>query len=97
MLESTISESLRHAGAEGEALSKYLNAVALTATERANRILAANAGANYAGRMYKRYRLGDKRAGLVLRELGLDPQAMALRGAPGGEAPALQRAAVVAP
>jgi N12 class adenine-specific DNA methylase len=79
-LESTISESLRHAGAEGEALAKYLNAVGFTATERANRILAANAGKAYAERMYKRYRLGDKRAELVLRELGLDPPALTLRG-----------------
>lgn len=79
-LESVINESLRHAGASGEALSTFLRATGFTATERANRIFAANAGASYATRMYRRAVLGDKRAGAALAELGLDATAIRLRG-----------------
>jgi N12 class adenine-specific DNA methylase len=79
-LESVINESLRHAGASGEALSLFLKATGFTATERANRIFAANAGANYVKRMYQRALLGDQRAKAVLADLGLDFGAIRLRG-----------------
>jgi hypothetical protein len=45
------AESLRHAGASSQALSTYLRATRFTITERYNRIFAANADADYAGRL----------------------------------------------
>jgi hypothetical protein len=81
-LESVINESLRHAGASGHLLSQYLKAVGFTPTERANRIFAANAGADYASRLAERLRANpqDGHTARRLAELGLDPRAVALRG-----------------
>jgi hypothetical protein len=82
-LESVLNESLRHAGAEGYALSKFLSAVGFTATERANRICAANAGAAYAARLLAKLKKHptDSHARRRLAELlGIDPAAAIARG-----------------
>ncbi|MFN3326739.1 MAG: hypothetical protein ACK5AZ_24865 [Bryobacteraceae bacterium] len=86
-LELAIQEMMRHAGAgddgfAGEALGKFLRATGFTATERLNRIFAANAGAEYAGRMLRRLRVNprDKRAHAVLGRLGLNPERLLRQG-----------------
>ncbi|MCC7235609.1 MAG: strawberry notch family protein [Bryobacterales bacterium] len=82
-LESVINESLRHAGADGEHLTRFLRAVGFSQTERANRIVAANAGAAYARRLLDQLSKtpGDAHARRRLGELlGVDPAAAIARG-----------------
>jgi N12 class adenine-specific DNA methylase len=79
-LEATLLESMRQAGAPGDALRLFLEASGFTATERANRIFAANAGASYAKRMLARARLNDQRAKRMLAELGIDVAAAMRNG-----------------
>jgi hypothetical protein len=74
-IDSVLNEMTREVGSEWHPLGVYLKAVGFTGTERLNRIFAANAGANYAGRLAKRLRLNpnDKTTRARIEELGIDP------------------------
>lgn len=76
--DSVLNEMTREVGSEWHPLGMYLKAVGFTATERLNRTFAANAGANWAGRMARRLRLNprDTFARQALEELGIDPAAV---------------------
>ena len=71
-LESTLQETARESGA----LSKFLKATGFTATERANRTLAANAGKSYGTRLFKKLLNNpkNKTARRLLEEFGIDPE-----------------------
>ena len=93
-LDSVVQEALRQLGGGATALSTYLRAVQFTRTERLNRVFAANAGANYAGRLLNRLTGkkkqflpdsfspsgGKSRARDMLAELGIDAAAAVKRG-----------------
>ncbi len=96
-LEGVINEMTRYAGAENHALGTFLKAVGFTPTERANRVWAATAGATYLKRMNRLLQRGPRatdrvslsggygRAVKMTQELGIDPEALAKRGAPTGD------------
>lgn len=67
-IEPVLSEAHREFG-DSELMTKYLNATGFSATEQLNRILAANAGKIYLGKLFEGARNGDKRGGRLLREM----------------------------
>lgn len=74
-IDSVLNEMTRAVGSEWHPLGVYLKAVGFSGSERLNRIFAANAGANYAGRLAKRLRINpnDKTTRARMEELGIDP------------------------
>jgi hypothetical protein len=79
-LDSVLHEAMRNTGEDGRALAVFLKL--FTATERANRIVAANSGATWARREFNRLRLNPKNqsAREHLQELGIDVAAALKRG-----------------
>ena len=75
-IDPILHETVRDLAGSSRLLDKYLRATGFNATERANRVFAANAGAAYAQKLAKR---GDKRSREVLAELGLDADAVIAR------------------
>ncbi len=75
-LESVINESLRHAGGGDNVLGKFLRATGFSATERMNRIVAANAGAKYATRLFEdlQRNRNNTRAWDTLEQFGINPE-----------------------
>jgi hypothetical protein len=67
---------MRMAGDDGESLSRFLKYNGFSKSEQLNRIFAANAGAEYSQRMFKRLRLDPKNALArhELKDMGLDPR-----------------------
>jgi hypothetical protein len=68
-IDSLISESLRHSGASGKALTNYLRGIGFAGAERANRVVAANAGLHYANKLVKKATKGSRYAKQALTEL----------------------------
>jgi len=81
-IDPILFETIREVSGNVRMLERYLRAVGFTPTERANRIIAANAGAVYAKRLLNELRLnpGHRRARAGLEELGIDPNAARRRG-----------------
>lgn len=79
-LDSVLHEAMRNTGQDGRALGIFLRL--FTATERANRIVAANSGATWARREFNRLRLNPKNESARdhLAELGIDVAAALKRG-----------------
>ena len=82
IIDPVLHETMREVSGNVRALERYLRAVGFTQTERANRIIAANAGAFYAKRMLQKLRVNPqhRRARAALEELGIDPDAARRRG-----------------
>jgi hypothetical protein len=79
-IEPVLSEAHREFGGS-ELMSKYLNATGFSATEQLNRVLAANTGKIYLGKLFEAARNGDKRGSRLLREfIGIEAADAALRG-----------------
>ena len=76
-IDPILHESVKELADSSRVLDRYLRATGFNATERANRVFAANAGAAYAQKLAKR---GDKRSREVLTELGLDAEEVIARG-----------------
>lgn len=75
-LEATLSETLRDSGAKStEFLERYLRVSGFTASEKMNRVIAANTGAVYAGKLLAVLKKNpkDTRARDMLKELGINP------------------------
>ena len=81
-LESTIRETLRQVGGEGSILGTFLKATGFSATEKLNRIIAANGGRSYGTRMLARLTRNpnDKRALEIFSEFGINVKAAVERG-----------------
>lgn len=80
-LESTIQETMRGMGSRNELLGKFLKATGFTATERFNRITAANAGRSYGTRLAQQViKNPTSKAGKILSELGVDVSELVKRG-----------------
>jgi 2'-5' RNA ligase len=86
-IDPILHESVREMVSGSRALETYLKAVGFTAVERANRIIATNAGAVYASRMLAQLKRNpkDKRARAKLTELGIDVDAALRRGKLAGD------------
>jgi hypothetical protein len=81
-LEGVIDEMVRYTAGEGHLLTTFLKAVGFTATERANRVFAANAGATWASRLLRRlqHNPNDSFARDQLTDLGLNSDALLKQG-----------------
>lgn len=77
-LESVLQETTRETGA----LSKFLKATGFTATEKANRVIAANAGRSYGNRLFQKVLKNpdNKRAVQELKSFGLNVEEAVKRG-----------------
>jgi hypothetical protein len=82
-LDSALGDILRVS--EDGALAQFLRATGFSATERLNRVIAANAGAHWAQKLYRRLQATGGRDAFArerLAELGLDPDRLLDRGGP---------------
>jgi hypothetical protein len=81
-IDPVLHESVRELSGSNRALEYFLRAVGFTATERFNRIVAANVGTAYAQRLLEQLRRNPRhrRARRLLEELGIDPDAALARG-----------------
>ncbi len=80
-IDSLISESLRHSGASGRALTNYLRGIGFAGAERANRVVAANAGLRYSTKLLNKAKKGSTSAKSRLAELlGRDASEAIQRG-----------------
>ncbi len=82
-IEGVVDEMVRYTGGESHALHRFLKANGFTATERANRVWAANAGISWARRNLERLQKNpeDATARWALHELGLNPDVLLRAGA----------------
>lgn len=83
-LDSVLNEALRNAGEDGRWLGQFLRV--FTATERANRVIAANGGADFVRRTFEQLRSepGSAKHRSTLQSLGIDPDAALQRGSLSG-------------
>jgi hypothetical protein len=81
-LDPVLHESVKELASGSRLLERYLKAVGFSAVERANRIIAANAGAAYSQRLLADLKRNpnDKRARVKLTEMGIDADAAISRG-----------------
>jgi hypothetical protein len=78
-----LDESLRSMAGSSRWLDRYLRAVGFTATERANRIVAANVGARYARRLMQQAKAADVELRPVGDAFGAAPRGLVARGSRG--------------
>jgi hypothetical protein len=73
-IEPVLHEAVRELAGSSRLVQKYLKAVGFTQVERMNRVIAANAGAVYAGKLLEALKKDPrrKRPRRVLLELGVD-------------------------
>jgi len=81
-LDSVIQETIKNVGSNNQFLSKFLKTVGFTVTERFNRIIAANAGADYGKRLFNVLLKNstNKRARRFLGQMGIDVETALKRG-----------------
>lgn len=77
-LESTINESLREVGASGKALGTFLKATGFSSTERFNRVISANAGADLLRRSFNILKKNptDKLARGFIEDMGINIESL---------------------
>jgi hypothetical protein len=83
VLDATVEDAIQRAiGGSGKWARLFLKGIGFTATERINRIIAANAGRAYALEMTRKLinNPANKFARRALRELGLNPDLILKRG-----------------
>lgn len=79
-IDPILHESVKDLAGSSRTLDIYLRATGFQATERWNRVLAANTGAAYAERMIEKAKRGNKRAAAALEELGINAASAVRRG-----------------
>lgn len=81
-LDSTIRETLNKAGTDGTFANKFLKLTGFTASEKFNRVVAANTGMRWLERTFERLKKDSKNPVLRARitELGLDPDTLLKKG-----------------